>query len=75
MILLIIFPLLSDDFYIDDTQSIVYSFIAQYVSATIDLFSYNSLQLSEALILSLLDKNFPLLNVTYNGTTLYSNYN
>ena len=75
MILLIIFPLLSDDFYIDDTETNVYSFIAQYISATIDLFSYNSLQLSEALILSLLDKNFPLLNVTYNGTTLYSNYN
>ena len=75
MILLIIFPLLSDDFYVDDTETSVYSFIAQYISATIDLFSYGSLQLSEVLILSLLDSNFPLLNVTYNGTILYSNYN
>ena len=75
MILLIIFPLLSDDFYVDDTETSVYSFIAQYISATIDLFSYGSLQISEVLLLSLLDRNFPLLNVTYNGTILYSNYN
>jgi class 3 adenylate cyclase len=75
MILLIIFPLLSDDFYIDDSQTIVYTFIAQYISATIDLFSYSSLQVSESIIVSLLDQNFPLLNVTYNGTVLFSNSN
>jgi len=75
MILLIIFPFLGDDFYSDTDKTSTYSLIAQYVSASYDLFDKNSMILNNNVLSQLLDEKFVMLNMTYNGTLIYNNDN
>ncbi len=72
LVLLICFPLLSDDFYETDT-SVVYELIAQIISASYDLFQANNKILSESTLNQTFDSKFPPINITYNGSALYQN--
>ena len=75
MILLIIFPFLGDDFYSDTDKTSTYSLIAQYVSASYDLFDKNSIILNNNVLNQLLDEKYVMLNMTHNGTIIYNNDN
>ena len=75
MILLIIFPFLGDDFYTDTDKTSTYSLIAQYVSASYDLFDKNSIILNNNVLNQLLDEKYVMLNMTHNGTIIYNNDN
>ena len=75
MILLIIFPFLGDDFYTDTDKTSTYSLIAQYVSASYDLFDKNSIILNNNVLSQLLDEKYVMLNMTHNGTIIYNNDN
>ena len=75
MILLIIFPFLGDDFYSDTDKTSTYSLIAQYVSASYDLFDKNSIILNNNVLSQLLDEKYVMLNMTHNGTIIYYNDN
>ena len=75
MILLIIFPFLGDDFYSDTDKTSTYSLIAQYVSASYDLFDKNSIILNNNVLSQLLDEKYVMLNMTHNGTIIYNNDN
>ncbi len=70
LILLIVFPILSDDFFVN--TSITYELIAQIISASYDLFESQNKILQSDVLFQLFDKNFPALNISYNGTLLYN---
>jgi class 3 adenylate cyclase len=70
LILLIVFPILSDDFFVN--TSITYELIAQIISASYDLFESQNKILQSDVLYQLFDKNFPALNISYNGTLLYN---
>ena len=74
LVLLIVFPLLSDDFYASDS-SVTYELIAQIISASYDLFQSSGKILQENLLRGLFDPKFPALNITYNGTIIINNTN
>ena len=71
LILLIVFPLLSDDFYASDS-SVTYELVAQIISASYDLFQANNRILSKNILEQIFDTKFPALNITYNGTLIYN---
>ena len=71
MILLIIFPFLNDDFYTDTDKTSTYSLIAQYVSASYDLFDKNSIILNNNVLCQLLGEKFVMLNMIQCGTITY----
>lgn len=69
--LLIIFPLLSEDFYSDDS-TIVYTFLAHVLS--IDFNVHGEIKtISDIAIGNLIDAQFPIVNITKNGTLIYDN--
>ena len=70
LILLIVFPILSDDFFAN--TSITYELIAQIISASYDLFESQNKILQSEILYGLFDKNYPALNISYNGTLLYN---
>ena len=70
LILLIVFPILSDDFFAN--TSITYELIAQIISASYDLFESQNKILQSDVLYGLFDKNYPALNISYNGTLLYN---
>ena len=70
LILLIVFPILSDDFFAN--TSITYELIAQIISASYDLFESQNKILQSDILYGLFDKNYPALNISYNGTLLYN---
>ncbi len=71
LILLIVFPLLSDDFYASDS-TVTYELVAQIISASYDLFQSNNRILSKSILEQIFDTKFPALNITYNGTLIYN---
>jgi class 3 adenylate cyclase len=73
--MLIILPLLSDDFYADDSTA-SYNILAKYISNFASLnASYLFLQDNKMmkLIDSSADPNFPIINITYNSNPIYIN--
>ena len=70
LILLIVSPILSDDFFAN--TSITYELIAQIISASYDLFESQNKILQSEILYGLFDKNYPALNISYNGTLLYN---
>ena len=74
LVLLIVFPLLSDDFYASDS-SVTYELIAQIISASYDLFQSSGKIIQESVLRDLFDPKFPALNITYNGTIIINNTN
>lgn len=74
LILLVIFPLLSEDFYATDTTT-TYSLIAEYYSNSYQIFHERFEIIPYDSVVVLFDPNFPPLNITINGTTIYTNKN
>jgi class 3 adenylate cyclase len=72
--MLIIIPIISDDFYTDESNS-CYSMLAEFLSS---FYAFgtptNSLNATtiENLILTNLDTKYPILNITYKGDTVYA---
>ena len=74
--LLIIFPLLSDDFYTDDTDTVTYSFLAEFLSNNYQLRGESGMtgNIGDG-IYELFDYSFPPINITVNNTVVYTNSN
>ena len=71
LILLVVFPILSDDFFASNS-GVTYELIAQLISASYDLFESQNKILDRNVLYGLFDTKFPALNISYNGTVLYS---
>ena len=74
LILLVVFPILSDDFFASNS-GVTYELIAQLISASYDLFESQNKILDRNVLYGLFDTKFPALNISYNGTVLYSTNN
>ena len=70
--LLVIFPLLSDDFYTDDTDTVTYSFLSEVLANNYQLKGMT--EVPEDLY-ELFDLSFPPVNITVNGSLIYTNEN
>lgn len=70
--LLVIFPLLSDDFYTDDTDTVSYSFLSEVLANNYQL--KGTTEISDSLF-ELFDLSFPPVNITVNGSLIYKNEN
>ena len=69
LVLLIVFPFLSDDFYTSDT-SVTYSMLAEYLANDYHLYSVYSYIIPLEQLEIFFDEKFPCLNITV-GNSLY----
>ncbi len=74
LILLVIFPLLNDDFWNSDSI-ITYDFIAQILSLHYAMFQTRGIKNNQIDITKLYDLKFPPVNITINGIIYYLNDN
>ena len=72
LILLVIFPLLNDDFWNSDSI-ISYDFIAQILSLHYAMFRTRGIKDDQINITKLYDLKYPPVNITINGELYYSN--
>ena len=72
LVLLIVFPFLSDDFYAND-NSISYSMLAEYLANDLALYSNDSWIIPEDQLNVFFDSKFPCLNITIQDYVYYTN--
>lgn len=74
LVLLIVFPFLSDDFYAND-DSVSYSMLAEYLSNDWILYSTYSWIISQDQLNVFFDDKFPCINITIGNETYFTNSN
>ena len=72
LVLLVIFPLLNDDFWQSDSK-IIYEFVAQLLSLHYTMFQTIGIKDNQINITKLYDKKYPAINITINGINYYIN--
>lgn len=75
MVVLIIYPFLSEDFYITNTDSISYSLLSNYLESYYIINNQTFNRFFENYVNASVDSFFPIINITLNGTLIYHNKN
>lgn len=75
MIVLIIYPFLSEDFYITSTDSISYSLLSNYLESYYMINNQTFNRFLDNFVNTSVDSFFPIINITLNGTLIYQNKN
>lgn len=73
MIVLIVYPFLSDDFYYDQTDNISYQILGKYLDNYLPLSHDSLMKRAQYYISDSIDSFLPLINITFNSTLFYSN--